>query len=348
MRSFELLHEDPKKIDQLVQNIKNLPADIDPRILEKLEDLIDLAINGSKSSTKLTPYTSVSSQLKDIDDTDVKKYYKVMAKLLIGNGLTATEIKNLITKLQNDSLIVMSELESPSSDISKIIPFYNTSPEVAHYFNDMLMFQPGQRIGPGEILFVTHSKNLFKGGKGDLTVISDNREIEVKGGKTAGRFRDDDVKVNVSPYLQKVSDFYKKYDSLISRTGTGYSMQHIVDGITLNPEKQKDIVDDAISAISTLWGSDNKYISNIKDALLNKNAQDALYFHALANLELYFKVKADKMGILFIHAKSSPAKTNYASGLDDLLKITNVSASSAYPITLKSSEAFPKITAVAK
>jgi hypothetical protein len=353
MRAFELiLKEDPAQISQIQQDVQKLPPDANPRLLQKLQDTIDLAINGPESSTKpKTPstYGSVSTPLKDIEDRDVKAHYQVMAKFMIGNGLTSKEIKDIIMLLQQDELINQNALRSTSSDLSKIIPYYNTSPEVQHYFNDMLMYQPGQRIGPGEILFSTHSKNLTKGTKGDLSVISDNREIEVKGGRTAGRFSDDDVKTNIAPYSASVSNFMKKYGAVIKGAGkSGYSMEHIVAGMNANPELANDIATDAVATIGALWGSNNNYLPEIEKALRGKNPRDALYYHGLANLEIYFGAKAAGMAILFIHAAKSPAKTNYADSLEDLLNVCNVSVSSAYPISPRPAEAFAKITAVAK
>jgi len=353
MRAFELiLKEDPAQINQIAQGIQKLPPDTNPRLLQKLQDLIDLAINGPEASPKpKTPstYGSVATPLSNVEDRDIKAHYKVMAKFMIGNGLTSKEIKDIILRLQEDKLINMSQLQTSSSDISKIIPYYNTSPEVAHYFDDMLMYQPGQRIGPGEILFSTHSKNLTKGTKGDLSVISDNREIEVKGGKTAGRFSDDDVKTNIAPYSAEVTKFTQKYSKLIAGAGkVGYSMEHIVAGMNANPDMANEIVADAMTTIGALWGSENKYLPEIEKALKSKNSKDALYYHGLANLEIYFGAKAAGMGILFVHAGKTPARTNYADSLEDLIAVSNISVSSAYPISPRPAEAFPKISAVAK
>jgi hypothetical protein len=353
MRAFELiLKEDPAQINQIAQGIQKLPPDTNPRLLQKLQDLIDLAINGPEASPKpKTPstYGAVATPLSNVEDRDIKAHYKVMAKFMIGNGLTSKEIKDIILRLQEDKLINMSQLQASSSDISKIIPYYNTSPEVAHYFDDMLMYQPGQRIGPGEILFSTHSKNLTKGTKGDLSVISDNREIEVKGGKTAGRFSDDDVKTNIAPYSAEVTKFTQKYSKLIAGAGkVGYSMEHIVAGMNANPDMANEIVADAMTTIGALWGSENKYLPEIEKALKSKNSKDALYYHGLANLEIYFGAKAAGMGILFVHAGKTPARTNYADSLEDLIAVSNISVSSAYPISPRPAEAFPKISAVAK
>jgi hypothetical protein len=352
MRAFELITETPQQINQIAQGVQKLSPNTDPRLLQKLQDLIDLAINGPGTKTKpKTPstYGAVATPLSNVDDRDTKSHYKEMAKFMIGNGLTSKEIKDIILKLEDDSLVNLNALKATSSDLSKIIPYYNTSAEVAHYFDDMLMYQPGQRIGPGEILFSTHSKNLTKGSKGDLTVISDNREIEVKGGKTAGRFSDDDVKTNIAPYSAEVSKFLQKYGNLITGAGkSGYSMEHIVAGMNSNPDKADQIVKDAVATIGALWGSNNKYLPQIEESLKSKNAKDALYYHGLANLELYFGAKAAGMGILFVHAGKRPARTNYADSLGDLLSVSNISVSAAYPISPRPAEAFPKISAIAK
>jgi hypothetical protein len=353
MRAFELiLQEDPTQINQIAQGVQKLPPDTNPRLLQKLQDLIDLAINGPEVSPKpKTPstYGAVATPLSSVEDKDIKAHYKVMAKFMIGNGLTSKEIKDIILRLQEDKLINMSQLQASSSDISKIIPYYNTSPEVAHYFDDMLMYQPGQRIGPGEILFSTHSKNLTKGTKGDLSVISDNREIEVKGGTSAGRFSDDDVKTNIAPYSAEVTKFTQKYSKLIAGAGkVGYSMEHIVAGMNANPDMANEIVADAMTTIGALWGSNNKYVPEIEKALRKKDPKTALYYHGLANLEIYFGAKAAGMGILFIRAGKVPARTSYADSLEDLLAVTNITVTSAYPISPRPGEAFPKISAVAK
>jgi len=352
MRAKEFLKEDPAKISQIAQSVQKIPPNADPRLLQKLQDLIDLAINGPEAAPKPnTPstYGAVATPLSNVEDRDVRAHYKVMAKFMIGNGLTSQEIKDIIRGLQEDKLISIAALTSTSSDLSKIIPYYNTSPEVAHYFDDMLMYQPGQRIGPGEILFATHSKNLTKGVKGDLTVISDNREIEVKGGKTAGRFSDDDVKTNIAPYSAAVANFMNKYSSLIKGAGkSGYSMEHIVAGMNANPDMANEIASDATATIGALWGSNNRYIPEIEKALKNKDPKNALYYHGLANLDIYFGAKAAGMGILFIHAGQSPAHTNYADSLEDLIKVSNITVSSAYPISPRPAEAFPKISALAK
>jgi hypothetical protein len=141
----------------------------------------------------------------------------------------------------------------------------------------------------------------------------------------------------------------KKYGALFKgATKSGYSMEHIVAGMNANPDIADEILSDAVSTIGALWGSSNKYLPSIEKALRSKDAKSALYYHGMANLEIYFGAKTAGMGILFIRAGKTPAQTNYAGSLENLLAVTNVNVSSAYPITPRAGEAFPKISAIAK
>jgi hypothetical protein len=346
MRYFEFKEAD---ITQVKQDIQNLPDDAPSRIVDKIANLIQLAMKGQDEKGRdMSSYSDIASPLSKIDDVDVRGQYKVMAKFMLGNDLSFTEIKKIISNLESDTLINKKQLRAVSSDISKIIPFYKTSTEVAHYFDDMLMYQPGQRIGPGEILFSAHSKDLTKGKKGDLTVISSGQEIEVKGGKTGGRFSDDDVKNNSTAYLNNVQTYLKKWGPIFGKPGkSGYSMAHVVGAIKHNPDKAEEIIKDTSDTIGSLFG-ESEHIQSIEQELRNGNAEQALYYHGLANLHIYFGAKVSGMGILFIDAGKQPAETNYADNLPELLKVCQVIVKSAYPITTRIGEAFPKITAIVK
>lgn len=346
MRYSELKEFD---LDKLKQDVAYLPSDTNPRLLSKIEKLIRLALQGKDDKGRdASEYGDVAGPLSKVEDGDVRAHYKVMAKFMLGNGLTYKEVSEMVRLMHEDKLIDPKQLRAPQSDISKIIPFYKTSQATEHYFDDMLMYQPGQRVGPGEILFATHSKNLTKGSKGDITVLSQGTEIEVKGGKTGGRFSDDDVKNNSGKYLENVKAFFEKYKAIMPKPGkSGYSMAHLIGAIHQHSDQADAIAKDASLTIGSLWG-DTPYIKNIEQELKAGNAEQALYYHGLANLEAYFSVKAEGMAILFIDAGKQPAVTNYADSLNDLLKICTVIVKSAYPITTRVGEAFPKITAIRK
>ena len=75
MRAFELiLTETPQQISQIAQGVQQLSPNTNPRLLQKLQDLIDFAINGSGSAPKpKTPstYGSVATPLSNVEDNDV-------------------------------------------------------------------------------------------------------------------------------------------------------------------------------------------------------------------------------------------------------------------------------------
>ena len=122
----------------------------------------------------------------------------------------------------------------PFNTVDKILAYYNNSVETRQYYRDMLLLQPAQRIGPGEILFATHDKRLLKGTKGDLTIVATGQEIEVKGGKTSGRFTDDDITPS-GEYFTMSSQFIKKYKNRVPSVPSGINYAGLIAGIQNNP-----------------------------------------------------------------------------------------------------------------
>ena len=188
-------------VNQVQKAISTLDKKTDPRIIQRIADLISLARGGDKPDQTIQ-YTGISSALKNINDADIQKYYKQMAYMMSGNDLTGPEIKKIINGIKNNEVINIKELRSRSSDLSKIIPMYNDSLQVKKYFDAMLRFTP-IRIGPGELLFATHHLDLTKPKKGDLKILSTDEDIEVKGGSTPGRFRDSDLLPRGGGYEKK-------------------------------------------------------------------------------------------------------------------------------------------------
>lgn len=215
------------------------------------------------------------------------------------------------------------------------------------------MYQPGQRIGPGEILLATHSRTLIKGRKGDLTVMNlqgePAGEIEVKGGKEAGRFTDDDLAPS-GAYLTKVNQWKEKYSEMpgfpyTEKSGTSYGP--LAKWLASNKDKAKEVLNDLKSVLSTLFPGSTK-IDDIIQNMESGNARGAATFHALANIEAYFAVKKGGMGILFIDAKSNPPKTSYADNLNELLAVSDIRQFGAYPVSPNKTAPFPKMAVIAK
>ena len=197
--------ESPEGIMSLTKQIQNLPPDTDPAILDKINDYIQLA-QDKQEDPEANIYTRISRKVKDIEDQDMQKYYKIVSKFMIGNGLSGKQIDAIINAINNNECVNLDELKRSQNSLQNILFMYKDSVETQKYYNDLLMYQPASRIGPGEILFATHSKELIKGQKGDLTVMATGQEVEVKGGMFAGRFKDDDI-LPAAGYTNKSQQF---------------------------------------------------------------------------------------------------------------------------------------------
>ena len=108
------------------------------------------------------------------------------------------------------------------------------------------MTQPGQGVGPGEVLFSVFSQSIKKGGKGDLTLKS-GKGIEVKGadeasGKGAGRMRDADLeKVRNPAYAKLAADVLKKFPT-DKATGIGLGNAGIMGLMKKFPKQRNYLI----------------------------------------------------------------------------------------------------------
>jgi len=352
MRYNELL-EDPQAVQDLAQKVAELPADVSPRILDKINKALRLARGGDASQ-----YKKVARAVAKVKDPDLQTHYEAVAKAMIGNGLTTAEMSGIIREIKNNTCVDLKQLKQPFNTLDKILKFYDASIETQKYYKDLLMYQPGQRIGPGEILLATHSKTLIKGQKGDLTVMSMQGEpageIEVKGGKDAGRFTDDDLelsaayKTKVEQWKQKWAVKNPKYNTPFEykeKSGTGYGP--LVKWLSQNPDFVDEVLTDLKSILDSLFPKSTK-IDNIIQSVKNGNPLEARRYHALANIEEYFAVKKGGMGILFINAKANPPKTSYADTLEELLAASDIKDYGSYPVSLNKTAPFPKIGVIPK
>ena len=339
---YKELKENPQTIKALAQQVANLPKDTSDRMLDKLSNAIALAQGGGEQNQ----YKQVSAMTKNIDDQDMKRYYGVVSKMMIGNDLTSQEITGIIKAINTNKCVNMEELTKPFNTVDKILAFYNNSTETRQYYRDMLLLQPAQRIGPGEILFATHDKRLIKGTKGDLTIVATGQEIEVKGGKTSGRFTDDDITPS-GEYFTMSAQFIKKYKGKVASVPSGINYAGLIAGIQNNPNIATEILKDTQTIIKELWRG-SPYVKNIIASVKKGDAETAKYYHGLANINAYFAAKQGGMGILFLRLGESPAGTSYAESLPKLLQIADIKVDTTYPITTVKLNPFPKMGVVPK
>ena len=343
-----IIKEDPQAVQDLAQKVAELPADVSPRIIDKINKALRLARGGDASQ-----YKKVARAVAKVKDPDLQTHYEAVAKAMISNGLTTAEMSGIIREIKNNSCVNLKQLKQPFNTLDKILKFYDASTETQKYYRDLLMYQPGQRIGPGEILLATHSKTLIKGAKGDLTVMNMEGEpageIEVKGGKEAGRFTDDDLEISAA-YKTKVDQWAQKYAVIpgfpyTQKSGTGYGP--LAKWLASNQEKADEVLTDLKSILDSLFPTSTRN-DNIIQSLKNGQAKAAAEYHALANIEAYFSVKKGGMGILFINAKANPPKTSYADTLEELLAASNIKEYGSYPVSTNKTAPFPKISVIPK
>ncbi len=311
----------------LGQQVADLPADTDPRLIDKIAQVISLARQPKEKEVDY--YKNVSYPLKQIDDPDMQKAYSFVAKQMLGNNLSGDEMfKKIIPAIQQNKCINLKELQSLQSDLGKIVPLYNSSKQTAYFFTDLLMHQPGQRTGPGEILFSVFSKSITKGGKGDLT-LSNGKSIEVKGadeatGSGAGRMRDSDVTSKRSPkYSALAQKFLKKFPT---NNKTGWSLGKRAGVIGLinqqtNPKNKKILIDYAGQLVDAIFPQGG-YAGELKQAIANGDEAKANYYFGLSNMQQYHLAKGGEgtgQAYLFVDTSKSPASTVYLDSFGDAL-----------------------------
>ena len=339
------LMESPEGIMSLTKQIQNLPPDTDPAILDKINDYIQLA-QDKEEDPEANIYTRISRKVKDIDDQDMQKYYKIVSKFMIGNGLSGKQIDAIINAINSNKCVSLDELRRSQNSLENILFMYKDSVETQKYYNDLLMYQPASRIGPGEILFATHSKELIKGQKGDLTVMATSQEIEVKGGMFAGRFKDDDI-LPASGYTDKAQQFEEKYRGIVRAVPSGIGYAALIQGMKADKKQANNIYKDFQLILKDLFPN-NPYQKQIVQAVKSGDTKKAQNLHGMANLAAYFSAKAGGMGILFINVKGGTATTSYAENLEQLLQAFDLKVDTAYPITQVPLNPFPKIGVTAK
>ena len=337
--------ESPEGIMSLTKQIQNLPPDTDPAILDKINDYIQLA-QDKQEDPEANIYTRISRKVKDIEDQDMQKYYKIVSKFMIGNGLSGKQIDAIINAINNNECVNLDELKRSQNSLQNILFMYKDSVETQKYYNDLLMYQPASRIGPGEILFATHSKELIKGQKGDLTVMAPGQEVEVKGGMFAGRFKDDDI-LPAAGYTDKSQQFERKYKGIVRAVPSGIGYAALIQGIQSDKQQANNIYKDFQLILKDLFPN-NPYQKQIVQAVKRGDAKKAQNLHGMANLAAYFGAKAGGMGILFINVKGGTATTSYAENLEQLLQAFDLKVDTAYPITQVPLNPFPKIGVTAK
>lgn len=309
-QDFKLV-EDSDKIKDLQQKLATVSPNVSDRFLSTIERAIELARDEGQS-----PGESLTSQLQNIEDRDMKSWYKFIAKEIVGHELNYEEIKLLINDIKNDKVINFNEFASVDSSIDKIIPLFDKSESFKNFFSDLFNTVP-QRIGPAEILFIVMSKTITKGSKGDLQVGGAiGKEVEVKAGKTSGRFRDGDVTKLQDPKLRQLQrNFLSKYPSA---NKAGHNLASTMQLMQNNDYDSQEIINDVMEVFRSIFPN-SSYEQKFKNDFGAGNLEGATLAYGLANLEIYFNAKGAKaMAFLFINSKKYPYATCYIDSYEDV------------------------------
>ena len=359
---FKELMEDIERIRTLQNRLAALPDNVSDRLLDKVERALKLAHRSDKKGK--TPAASTANTLSKIDDPDLQrgKFYRLVAKNMIGNELTPQEIGSIVRAIRSDKAVNFEELMSPSSDFTKIFPQYGMSPRVDEFFQDIFNYVP-QRVGPGEVLLCIMSKRITKGGKGDLTLKILGGEtvgVEVKGGKTGGRTKDADIFKQQSSDLRRLQkEFIGKFGAAPKAGGgqaKGWSPDAIVKYLMNKPGVDpKEVVDKTMNVFDAIFPK-SPYSNDIRSAMMAQRSGSGQTQHTtldnvralygMAALELYYRTKPQRY--LFIRAGSWPAKTSFVDSFEDvkagLGKTLGISVSIPYIVDDSgNNEEYPKV-----
>ena len=333
----------------LAQQVANLPADTDPRLIDKIASAIELAQQKDSDGEQQTMFKKTALALKNVPDEDMKKYYKEVARYMLGNGLTSKEITTIVNAIAEDNCVKMDELKKPENLLSRIIPTSTMSLETKKYYRS-LFGASEYGVGPGELLFATHSPTLRKKGSGDLTVIDSGgdptgKEIEVKAKrKKAARFVDR-ATAPTGDYMAMANNFMKKYKGKIPMTADGVNFNQIRTGIqNMDPQQVEQVKEEVSMMVLSLFNSEekkNKIINNLFGPAYNEDKLKA--FWATACIERYFNAKKGGMGILFCRLQGDDIQTNYAEDFTAFNSFAKVNAvGTVYPVSKERSYPFPQ------
>lgn len=344
VQSSENPEADSPEIEALKQalssKIRELPTDPETmKLLHEIEDL--LASIGAGSRTKY-----VGNVLQAIEDPDVNKAQKLLAKYVMSLEASPKDRQAMIDVWKADKLVNVQLLLTPGKHtVADLINGYEQNPAIREMTDDLSQIAAlGQ--GKGEFLLSVFSKKITKAEKGDLA-ISGVGTVEVKTtDKGAGRFMDQQVRPTQN-YQAAVNDFKATFKDVIAQQGIKTPGISIPNLIKLNGAlnvKQRDLFTKKLTAaISNIFPAAQDMVGPIVDSIVAGNANQAKQRYAVANLNNYMAQKKDDVGILAINLAKNPYtfvfftdnKSLNAGGM-------RLHSSTGYPIAVDFRDAYPQ------
>ena len=298
---------------ELIKKLEELPDDDKTnKLVNYIEQLLDDMGVGGKIQ-------SLSSQLGEVPDEDVKKAIKQIAKIIASIEMTPEERARLFIDWKQDKLVRVDTLLSTSTDtMNEIFVGYGMEgnehiTELVDDLNEVVQYG----IGPGEFALSVLSQRISgmgassgaDDGKGDLMI--DGQPIELKTTrKNSARFNDRQVTISDS-YKSMVTAFFTKYDEkfkeleaqgAVLRVKSGMQQNHVAAFLNLVPEAEKEVADIISNIFTEIPNAGNQ----IAQHLANNNITSAMQSIAQSNVNNYLAAKrsgGNLKGILFLDLK---------------------------------------------
>ena len=329
----------------LSAKIRELPTDEKTtRLLHEIEDLLASVGAGSRSEY-------VGKDLQMINDVDVNKAQKLLAKYVMSLDADPADRKRMLAWWKADDLVNIDALLTPGKHtIPQIIKHYEESAAVRELATDLSQVAAlGQ--GKCEFLLSVFSKSITKAKKGDL-LIEGIGQIEVKTTDVgAGRFYDQQVRPTTK-YQGAVNDFLATFKDAIAEQKIQSTTGINIDGLARLygglPIEQRDLFKSSLTnVIANLFPAKQELAAPIVDAIMVGNSGLAKQRYAVANLNNYTAMKTEDKGILMINLSKDPFTFVFFTDNTSLnAGGMRLHSSTAYPITNDPRNAYPQTNIV--
>ena len=307
----------------LLQKIQNLPDDEQTnKLVQYIEQLLmDMGLGGR--------IASLTTDLEQIEDVDVKRSVRKIAKIVASIEMSPEERAKLFVDWKADNIVDVKKLTSTGTyEFNEIFPGYGDSnnewfTELIDDLSDVVDYG----VGAGEFLLAVLSpriRGIGSGeGSGDLIVDSVNVEVKTKS-KEDARFVDEHVRPdsNWQPLTDKFYKTFEDIDEVATRPNTGINTSRLI-GMLQNPKLTPERKQEALKQIksmltSILTGLDASNINDLMSTLSSGNNVEFNKKYGAYNILNYLNIKRGRGeldGILFINKPRK--KMSYMKDLSD-------------------------------
>ena len=335
--------------DDVIDKIKDLPDDDaqTDKIVSYIEQLLnDMGVGGRLAS--------LTNQLDQIDDKEVKRDQLKIAKIIASIDMTPLERAQLFAMWKKDNLLDSEKLLTGGRYVfSDVFKGYGTEAYMTDFVDD-LSNVVNYGIGAGEFLLTVLS-NKVTGigsgkGKGDLIIDKKHVELKTKTEKNA-RFKDWNVQPDQT-WASKVEGFKRDFadiDEVANSKSTGMNSSNLIQMLQ-NPALQSDLPrkKQALRSIMGIFQATNPTLSvaqitELSKLLLAGNDVNFKQVYGRYNILNYLNVKrsdGDLDGILFMNKQTKTL--HYVRDLEEMKEIT-LDVGTIYPVSTNAIYPYPQI-----